>query len=179
MATPLCVEDFASDSILLRRPLTVDEKETLCEIITHVLYNFIDSTVSRAYAWTICQTKLASLIADLDAYFQQATSQPCFMRLSSLSPKDAYFILEHNRFFSLMPRASAAAASAAQEEEEEEEPPVTIGELHQELRALRVTSARDCLMLLCHSFRTFIELVRGKHSRACLRAHSFSPPFIP
>jgi hypothetical protein len=194
---PICVEDF-SDDILLRRVLTPEEKQDLCTIILHTLHHFTDSPSSRAYAWNECQQRLSALVADLEAYFNSNQRASGFLRLSSLSPKDAYFVLEHQRFFSPVPQDKKP------EEEEEEEEQVTLDELKRELAALRVTTPYECMMLLCHSYRTFIDLEhdetrtgnallllpwRGDNffharsggtcaSRACKRAGPF-PPFTP
>jgi len=152
MSTPICVEDFGRD-ILLRRPLSDDEKRILCGIILHVLYNFQDAADSRAYAWAECRKQLAPLVADLEAHFQSGNA-PRFLRLSSLSPKDAYFVLAHNRFFT----KRVLSSEERNRNDEQADPPVSLVELQEELRILRVRSAYECLVLLCHSYRTYIDL---------------------
>lgn len=151
---PVCVEDFNIGGIQFRRVFTAEEKAILVDIIIRVLHDFTEAVTSSAYAWDRCQKELPDLIAALDKHFASDDfhEKDFFLRLSSLSPKDAYFVLRRNRFFKMREPGMPVV------DDDNEEDACSMEELEDELQCLRVSSTKQCLLLLTHSYRVFIDL---------------------
>jgi len=172
---PISVEDYTKeDGILFRYVLSKKEELAIADIIYTVLYGtsavakgefkFFTSEESCKYALQTIRELVPNLVAALDKYFSSIGKTKHFIRLSTLSPKDAYPVLKYNKFHHQLKQIAYE-----DRHEEESEPMISASELHEELQFLCVSNTDDCLRLLTHSYRTFIDLSSGvKENNAVL-----------
>ena len=127
--------------ILYRHVLTAEERRAMADII-HVVLNQHRGLGTSVPFVRSQLSKLQGLYDELQAFFETRPGG-YFIRLSTLSPKDAYYQL-----FVDTPSAAEAAEDEA----------VTLADIKRDLAVLRVSSAEQALLVMTHSERVYFEV---------------------
>ena len=151
------VEDYKGVQIEFRYVLSRQEELELSDIIHTILYGvgtdgktsiptkFISSAKSKEYATEQCSKRVPGLVKALDSKFETLNSQSrFFMRLSTLSPKDAYRVLIHNEFYGQYGNPNFEREEVGDGDRNIEDEMVTIEDIEQELGILCVSGTNEC-----------------------------------
>lgn len=137
-------ESYAdNDDILFRHVLLNDERKNLVNISYNAINNYTSSKDSKAYVISK-SSEYNNLLKSLTQFFDISPGS-YFLRLSTLSPKDAYYYLNRDDI-------SYDDLKNLSEVDE------TANEIKNSLDILKVSSPIECIQLLCHSFRVLCEL---------------------
>jgi hypothetical protein len=133
-------ECYANNNIILFRYILSDnEKKILCDISYDVINKCKTSDESKQFVINK-KADYESLLSALTEFFTKKPGS-YFLRLSTLSPKDAYYYL-NKEFIDL-------------DNLDDEE---TSHEIKNELNILKVSTPIECIQLLLHSYRVLCEL---------------------
>ena len=134
------LEEYNND-LAYRYVLSDGEKKVLSSITHDVLHNFKGPAGSIAYV----KSKLgdvSNILQALDKFFLEHPGN-FFLRLSTCSPKDAYYQLYRD--------------TPESDEESEDDEPMTINDIKRDLEVLKVNSAEQVLLVLTHSERMYFD----------------------
>jgi hypothetical protein len=136
-----CKTEAYSDNsdILFRYVMTDVEKNDFCEISYDVINKCKTSEESKKFV-TKRQVNYESLLMALTMFFTEKPGS-YFLRLSTISPKDAYYYLNKD---------SIDYNDLSDDE--------TADEIKHSLNILKVSSPMECIQVLFHSFRVLCEL---------------------
>lgn len=142
-------EDYTDNrDILFRYVLSDIEKKIFCDIAYDVVNKYNLSQESKLFVESR-KLDYDSLLSCLTGFFTK-TPGVYFLRLSTLSPKDACYYLN---------RSANDVADLSNE---------TSDEIKNSLNILKVTSPMECIQVLFHSYRVFCELDHSTDMNAVL-----------
>jgi len=133
-------EYLAPEEIKFRYILSATERKILIQIIDDVLRKYKSPKESIPYVKD-CMTQISELCRAMNEFFEKNPGN-YFIRLSSCSPKDAYYQL----------------CVETPAEDEVEDIVVTPDLIKLELSLLKVSTVEQCILVLCHSERVFYDL---------------------
>lgn len=146
-------EEYVSpDEILFRHVLTVEEKKIMADII-HAVMNKHNGPGTSVPFVTSQLHLLEGVYNDLEKFFR-ANPGEYFLRLSTLSPKDAYYQLFLD--------------TPTQEEAEQDTTPVSIDDIKRDLSVLKVSNTEQTLLVLLHSERVYFDVEFEKENAILL-----------
>ena len=148
-----CVEEYTKPSdISFRYVLSTDDKKILSDIIYSVLSKFTKPSQTIPFV----ENSIRQIQHIYDAFDKFFTENPgnYFIRLSTLSPKDAWYQL--------------MCDTPSIEDVNDIDDELTIDDIQRELSVLKVSNAKQALMVLCHSDRVRVDLEFREHEIAIL-----------
>ena len=132
------VEEYTKDSdICFKYILSENDRQILADIIYDVLLKYKSPIQSIPYVKS-CIDRIRHIYNSLDDFFNKNPGH-YFLRLSTLSPKDAYYQL-------------CVEMTDTNDED------ITVDDIRKEINVLCVDRAEKCIQVLCHSLRVGIEL---------------------
>lgn len=139
-------EYIEENKISFRYILSKDEKKNISDIIYNVLNKFTSPIQTIPYiknGLKFSNLNLDQIYFSLDNFFKKFPGN-YFLRISSCSPKDAWYQL-----YSETPKNNL---------NNEENEIITIEEIIRDINILKVSSAEQCILVLCHSLRIYYDL---------------------
>ena len=128
--------------ICFSHPLTHLEAKTIKTMIDHVLTEHRGPSTSLTWVRTqLSNSSLKQLLVKLTQFFE-TNPDSYFLRLSTISPKDAYYQL---------------CVETPDELEIVDSKP-TLDQIKRDLSVLKVQTAEQCLLVLCHSERVMRDI---------------------
>lgn len=138
-----CVEEYTnSQDIKFRYVLSTEEKEKLSNIIYDVLNKFKSPKETIPFVKSNFEN-FNNIFNSLNYFFSNNKDKYFFLRISTLSPKDAWYQL---------------CSETPQLSDDIENESISIDEIKRDINLLKVNNAEQCILILCHSLRIYYEL---------------------
>lgn len=134
------VEEYTkNDDICFKYILSPNEKKSMSNIIHQVLNNYKSPTQTIPFV-NSCISQIQTIYDNLNSFFIDNPGN-YFLRLSSCSPKDAYYQLY------------CETSEIADDDEI-----VTVDDIKRDIAVLKVSDAQQTILVLCHSERIYYDL---------------------
>lgn len=143
-------EEYLEDEdISFKYVIDVDEKKILADTTYDVInkYKTPFDTDTKKGSISYVESSIHLLQKMYDALHIFFTENPgdYFIRLNSCSPKDAWYQL------------CTETPDTVNSDEDESSKPLTVEDIRRDINVLKVNNAAQCIMVLCHSERTYFE----------------------
>jgi hypothetical protein len=149
-------EEYDTGSkIEFRLELSKKDNEDIANVIHNVLHKFKSPKETIPYVESEIASTLAEIHKRLDEFFGRKPGE-YFLRFSNCSPKDAWYQL------------CSETPELDEEQDDQSEDILTEEEIKRDIDVLRVTSAKQVLMVLCHSERIYYEAECDKGDNAII-----------